>query len=94
MVAAGRLSVEAAGLPTGEFARLVGLLRQFGLPTRLPPDLRLEPIMASLGRDKKFESRAVRFVLLPRLGEAFLSAPGQVDESMIRRTVERLCEEP
>ena len=94
MVAAGRLSVEAAGLPSGEFARLVGLLRQFGLPTRLPPDLRLEPVMASLGRDKKFESRAVRFVLLPRLGEAFLSAPGQVDESMIRRTVERLYEEP
>ena len=94
MVAAGRLSMEAAGLDPDDFARLVALLRRFGLPTRLPADLPAEPIMASLARDKKFEAGTVRFVLVPRLGEAFLSASGQVSTGAIRRVVERLYEEP
>ena len=94
MVAAGRLSTEAASLDPADFARVVRLLRRFGLPTRLPADLPPGPIMASLARDKKFEAGKVRFVLVPRLGEAFLSAPGQVSTEAIRRTVERLYEEP
>ena len=94
MVAAGRLSMEAAGLDPADFARLVALLRRFGLPTRLPADLPPEPIMASLARDKKFEAGTVRFVLVPRLGEAFLSTPGQVGTETIRRVVDRLYEEP
>ena len=94
LVAAGRLSVETAGLDPDDFDRLVNLLRSFGLPTRLPPGLPVDSIMASLARDKKFEARAVRFVLTPRIGAAFLSAQGQVSVEAIRRTVERLYEEP
>lgn len=94
MVAAGRLSMEVAGLEPGDFGRLIALLRHFRLPTRLGPDVRAEAIMASLARDKKFESQTVRFVLTPRIGEAFLSAPGQVGTDAVRRAVERLYEEP
>ncbi len=50
--------------------------------------------MDSLGRDKKFEAGAVRFVLARRIGEAVLSTPGQVTAGDLRRTVERLYEEP
>lgn len=94
MVAAGRLSTQFAGLDLAEFTRLVGLLRRFGLPTRLSADLSLEPIMESLARDKKFEAGNVRFVLVPRIGEAFLSAPGQISTEAIRRAVGLLYEEP
>ena len=94
MVAAGRLSMEFAGFPEEEFHALIGLLRRFGLPTRLPADIGLEPIMHSLGRDKKFEAAAVRFVLVRRMGDAVLSMPGQVTVADVRRVVERLYEEP
>ena len=94
LVAAGRLSVERAGFPLNEFRRTVDLLRCFGLPTRLPPDLGVETIMRSLGRDKKFEADTVRFVLARHIGDAVLSAPGQVTLADVRRTVEGLYEEP
>ena len=94
IVAAGRLSVEFAGLPEADFRRLVDLLRHFGLPTRLPPEIGIETVMASLARDKKFEADAVRFVLARRIGDAVLSAPGQVAVADIRRAVARLYAEP
>ena len=94
LVAAGRLSTERAGFPPDEFRRTVDLLRHFGLPTRLPMDLGVEAIMGSLGRDKKFEADTVRFVLARRIGDAVLSAPGQVTLADVRRAVEGLYEEP
>ena len=40
---------------------------------RLPSDLSTGDVMAALSKDKKFSAGAVRFVLCPRLGEAFVS---------------------
>ena len=94
MVAAGRLSMEFAGFAVEEFGRLVALLRHFSLPTRLPPEIAVAPLMESLARDKKFESDAIRFVLTPRIGEAFLSAAGQISKEAVRAAIERLYDEP
>ncbi len=94
MVAAGRLSMELAGFPAKEFCRLVELLRHFSLPTGMPRETAVEPIMASLARDKKFEAAAVRFVLTSRIGEARLSEPGEVTTAMIRLAIERLTRSP
>ena len=94
MVAAGRLSVELAGLPAAEFVRLVALLQRFRLPTQLPTDIGIDRVMESLAHDKKFESDTVRFVLAPRVGDAFLSAPGQVTPADLRRAVARLYDVP
>ncbi len=94
MVAAGRLSMEFAGFSEEDFRRLVELLRRFGLPTRLPPEIGIDAVMESLRHDKKFEADTVRFVLVREIGDAVLSLPGQVMASDLRRTVARLYEEP
>lgn len=74
LVAAARLSVEHAGLPPEEAERLIACLAAYDLPTRLDPDVSTEAILTALGRDKKFEAGAIRFVLSERLGSAFVSS--------------------
>lgn len=90
MVAAARLSMTKAGLPAAEYDEMVTRLEQFGLPLVLPAEVATEDILASLARDKKFEAGAIRFVLIPRIGEARLSAAGEVSWEDIRRAVENL----
>jgi 3-dehydroquinate synthase len=86
--AALKLSVAKAGLPEADAARVLAALEAFGLPTRLPAGLTTDAVMNSLMRDKKFESGRVRFVLLERLGSAFLASNVTLDE--IRAVVEEL----
>jgi 3-dehydroquinate synthase len=92
MIAAGRLSMEKAGLPEADFRYLVSRLRQFGLPTQLPADIGAADILASLGRDKKFTGGKIRFVLTPGLGSAFLTAPGDIGAADLERAIDRLRE--
>ena len=92
IVAAARLSVEKAGLPTGECAAIIRCLRRFHLPTTLAADVGTEPVLASLRRDKKFEAGAIRFVLTPGIGQARLSAPGEITADDIRGAIEGLRE--
>jgi 3-dehydroquinate synthase len=73
LVAACRISVARAGLDPAEARRLTALLEQFHLPVRLPEGIAKDAILAALKADKKFEEGAIRFVLCPRLGEAFVS---------------------
>lgn len=73
LVAACRLSVAKAGLAPADAERLTTLLEQFHLPVRLPKDIPANAILAALKSDKKFEEGTIRFVLSPRLGEAFVS---------------------
>jgi len=73
LVAAVRLSRELAGLAQEEGDRLVAALEAYGLPTRLPEDVPVEAILETMRRDKKFEEGQIRFVLLERLGSAFVS---------------------
>jgi 3-dehydroquinate synthase len=73
LVAACRISVAKAGLDPAEAGRVTELLEQFHLPVRLPDGIPADAILAALRADKKFEEGAIRFVLCPRLGEAFVS---------------------
>ncbi len=88
--AALRLSVERAGLTETECARVVEKLEAFGLPVRMPDDLSEEAILEAMGRDKKFEAGAIRFVLTERLGSAFVSDAVTADD--VRRVVASLRE--
>lgn len=90
--AALKLSVAKAGLPEADAARVLAALEAFGLPTRLPAGLTTDAVMDSLARDKKFESGRVRFVLLEKLGSAFLASNVTLDE--IRAIVEELKATP
>jgi len=88
LVAACRLSVQKAGLEKAEADRVVELLKQFKLPVTLPAGISMDAIMAALKSDKKFEDGNIRFVLCPRLGEAFVSKDVTLED--VRGAVEAL----
>ena len=88
LVAACRLSVQKAGLSGVEADLVLERLAHFKLPLRLPADIATDDLMAALRTDKKFAAGAVRFVLTPRLGEAFVSK--EVTHGDIREAIEAL----
>jgi 3-dehydroquinate synthase len=88
MVAACDISVRKAGLPEDERAKVIELLRQFDLPTRLPPGISREKILRALPLDKKFERGEVRFVVTPGIGSARLTSDVTMED--IREAVMRL----
>lgn len=73
MVAGARLSSQVAGLPVVTPAKIVGVLKRFGLPTTLPASIGAETILEHMKHDKKFSEGKIRFVLLRALGEAYVS---------------------
>lgn len=71
--AALRLSEQCAGLPAGDSREILSLLAAFHLPLVLPESIATEGIMEKMSRDKKFDRGSIRFVLLRRCGDAFVS---------------------
>ncbi len=88
MVAACAISVKRAGLPPDQRAKIVDLLRQFGLPTRLPPKFPRKKILDAVKFDKKFEGGKIRFVVTPRIGAACVAKNVTFDD--IREAVKEL----
>jgi 3-dehydroquinate synthase len=80
------LSERVAGLNPDHSARLVQLLRHWKLPLVLDPGFDAESIRSHLARDKKFAAGKMRFVLLPRLGDAIVSE--EVTDDLIREALE------
>ncbi len=74
IVAACEISVRKAGLSEVGRERIIGTLRAFDLPTRLPVDFPRERILEAIRFDKKFQRQEVRFVLTPAIGSARLVA--------------------
>lgn len=70
--AALHLSVAKAGLKQSEMDTVVGLLKQFNLPTILPSSIETDKIIAKTAADKKFTNSRIKFVLLRGLGEAYV----------------------
>lgn len=90
IVAASRISARKAGLPPTQVVSIVECLKRFDLPTVLPSDISTDAVLRSLSLDKKFEEGAIRFVLVPRIGEAYLSKSGEVTLNDLRNAVEEL----
>lgn len=88
MVAACAISRKRAALPRDQRDMILDLLRRFDLPVRLPPDFPRERIFDALKFDKKFEHGAIRFVVCPQIGTAYLSSDVTLDD--IREAVEQL----
>jgi 3-dehydroquinate synthase len=86
--AACRLSVEKSGLPENEVAKISAALDTYRLPSKLDTSIETEAIVSALKKDKKFAAGGIRFVLLRRLGDAFVS--DSVTEADIRRAIEGL----
>jgi len=71
--AAAWLSSQISDLTAEDYERIVALLKLCELPVRLPDDLDTEEIMRIARMDKKYENGKVRFVLLRKIGEAYVS---------------------
>jgi len=86
MCAGARLSVMRAGLSEAEAQRLCHLIAVSGLPTRLGKTFKLGELLEAARLDKKARDGKLRFVLLKRLGEAFVS--DAVTDADIREVVD------
>jgi 3-dehydroquinate synthase len=86
--AAAWLSVQLAELPVEDYDRIVALLRRFELPVVLEPAFQTEELLRISRMDKKFDAGGIRFVLLRRLGEGFLSRA--VTEEDLRRALDEV----
>jgi 3-dehydroquinate synthase len=87
MVQAAELSVEVAGLPAADAARIRALVEDIGCPTAAP-DLGADRWLALMQVDKKTEGGELRFVLLPALGRAQVrTAPDAAVRAVLARTV-------
>jgi 3-dehydroquinate synthase len=73
-VAAGMIMAgELSDIDADEVNRLRRLIERAGLPTA-PPALGAARFLEAMARDKKVEKKALRFVLLQQLGEAFVTS--------------------
>jgi 3-dehydroquinate synthase len=73
IVAACQISIKHAGLPINQRDQVIDLLQKIGLPTRLQGGIARDRVLQAIARDKKFENGAVRFVVTPSIGQAYLS---------------------
>lgn len=69
MVQAAELSADLLGLPRADVERVRRVVQAIGCPVEAP-DLGLERWIELMGHDKKAEGGALRFVVMPSIGEA------------------------
>jgi 3-dehydroquinate synthase len=86
MVVAARLSEKLHGLPSSGREAIVETVEAVGLSNRIPQGISTEDILARLSLDKKKEGDTVHFVMLRRLGEAFVN--GGIPDKILRETIE------
>ena len=67
------LSERHAGLTPAESGQILDLLKLYQLPLVLSPALTDDRLLEKMARDKKFDQGAIRFVLVPKLGDAHVS---------------------
>jgi len=72
MVLAAKLSQRMGLLARHDVTRVIDTLSRAGLPVAAP-EFGIERYRALMGHDKKVEGGRIRFVLLKRLGDAFVA---------------------
>ncbi|MFO1427064.1 MAG: 3-dehydroquinate synthase [Steroidobacteraceae bacterium] len=73
MLMAATMSARAGMLPSADVERVRALLRRVGLPTEAR-EVGAEAALQAMRIDKKVKAGQIRFVLLRRIGEAFVTA--------------------
>lgn len=82
------LSIRHAGLDPAFAGIMDHLLGRFHLPLKLPESIHTDVILSKLSRDKKFDAGQIRFVLLKKAGDAFVS--GSVGKEDLLDAIEYL----
>jgi 3-dehydroquinate synthase len=88
MTAAARISEKMGYLESGETKRIEALIRQAGLPVKIPKSLDGEKIIAMLKMDKKKKGDIIHFVLLKKIGMPFIN--GNIDQKLIAAVIEEM----
>ena len=88
LCAALEISQRKYGLPAHEAAKVRDKLAAYGLPARLPGNLGTDALLTAAMRDKKFSGGKIRFVVVPRLGEAIVA--DNVTEKDLREAIEAI----
>jgi 3-dehydroquinate synthase len=88
MCLAAQFSEYLGWLQTAEVTRIQTLLKQMALPIQLPPGLAVEQLLEGMKVDKKVREGKVRLVLLPRLGQAIITA--QYEPSLLRQCLNEI----
>lgn len=70
LCAAAECAVITKKLSRSDAERIVGLLKQVSLPTKLPKAIRVDALMAAMQHDKKVQSGRVRLILPTSIGSA------------------------
>lgn len=87
MVQAAELSAEVLGFAAADVQRVRDLVAAIGCPTQAP-DLGHDRWIALMQGDKKTDGGEIRFVLMPRLGQAEIQAvPAAALARVLERTV-------
>ncbi len=85
-VAAGMvMAAKLSDIDASEVTRLQRLIERAGLPTAAP-DIGSSKMLGAMSRDKKVQHKEIRFVLLRKLGDAFITADVDADR------LKELCE--
>ncbi len=87
MISVNRIAVLKSLLSEEEAKRIRGLVADFGLPVKLPPDFNLsgQDVKSRLKTDKKAVAGRSVFILPESIGKVFIS--DKVEESMIDRAL-------
>lgn len=87
MVQAAELSARVTGFPEADVERVRKLVGAIGCPITAP-DLGAERWLSLMQVDKKAEGGEIKFVLMPRIGQAFSrTAPEDAVRDVLERTV-------
>ncbi len=84
------LSQRHAGLPAPDAQRIESLLHKFKLPLQLDAQISTDLVLEKLARDKKFDSGAIRFVLLRGAGDAYVDRT--LSQQDLRSAIDHLRE--
>lgn len=86
MMLAARLSVRLRMAADSDTERLRALLRAFGLPTELPAQLQVGPLLERMRLDKKNRAHALRLILWRGIGHCEIVEG--IEESSVRQVLQ------
>ena len=88
MAAAAKMSYRLDYLDERSCKRIVGVIKQYGLPTEIPGDFNTKAILGFMASDKKAVGARLYFVLIRKIGVPFVTA--EVPQSVIIDVIEGL----
>ncbi|MFM8231456.1 MAG: 3-dehydroquinate synthase, partial [Chthoniobacterales bacterium] len=88
LAAALFISQKKHGLSREEADRVRAKQGAFGLPLTLPAHLKTDDLISAAAKDKKFSAGQIRFVVVPRLGEAKVA--DNISEQDLREAIEAI----